>query len=83
MRNRIVAILNEMWKEDHGSAPPPVLQNSTVLLESGFDSMAYAVLVARLDDEFGIDPFLTNTDAPLPRTFGDFIAFYEKTALAA
>jgi acyl carrier protein len=82
MRERMVAILNEMWKEDHTNEPP-VLVDSTVLLESGFDSMAYAVLVARLDDEFGFDPFLTNVDAPLPRTFGDFVAFYEKTAVAA
>jgi acyl carrier protein len=81
MRRRIEEILHEMWKEDH-TTDPPVLADNAVLLELGYDSMTYAVLVARLDDEFGVDPFLTATDVPLPRTFGDFVAFYEQSAPA-
>jgi acyl carrier protein len=78
MRKTIESIFADMWREDHKS-DPPVLLDSTVLLETGFDSMSYAVLVARLDDELGIDPFSVATNAGYPRTFGDFVAFYENS----
>lgn len=70
-------MFQEMWREDKPGEPPALLDN-TVLLETGFDSMAFAVLVARLDDELGVDPFLVSSDASYPRTFGEFVAFYEK-----
>jgi acyl carrier protein len=76
MRSKIEAMFNEMWREDNQN-DPPTLRDETVLLETGFDSMAFAVLVARLDDELGIDPFSVATDAAYPRTFGEFVAFYE------
>lgn len=77
MRAHIEAVFNEMWREDK-AGDPPVLRDDTILLETGFDSMAYAVMVARLDDELGVDPFSVATDVAYPRTFGEFVAFYEK-----
>jgi acyl carrier protein len=47
------------------------------LLESGLDSLCFAVIVARLEDELGIDPFSSVEDAPFPVTLGDFIKSYE------
>ena len=56
------------------------LCDDTVLLNSGLDSLGFAVLVAQLEEELGFDPF-TMTDEPIyPRTLGEFIAFYEKMA---
>jgi acyl carrier protein len=80
-RTTIVSLFNEMWREDHDSEPP-VLQNDTVLLETGFDSMAFAVLVVRLDDEFGFDPFTISDNSIYPRTFAEFVNFYEQNAPA-
>ncbi len=48
------------------------------LLESGLDSLSIAILVARLDETFGFDPFTESDDIYYPVTLGDFIRFYEK-----
>ena len=37
----------------------------------------FAVLVARLEDDLGIDPFTIAEDASFPLTIGDFIRAYE------
>lgn len=79
MRDRIQSIFNALWSEDHAE-PPPALDQDTVLLETGVDSMAFAVFVTRLDEELGFDPFTAATEAAYPRTFGEFVAFYEKYA---
>ena len=76
MREQIVAVFNEVWGDTHES-PPPGLRDDTVLLETGLDSMAFAVLVMRLDELLGIDPFSEADEAVYPRTFGEFVAFYE------
>lgn len=56
------------------------LRDDTLLLESGLDSLCFAIIVARLEDEFGVDPFQTATDDKFPVTFGDFVKFYENAA---
>ena len=33
------------------------LSGDLVLLDSGLDSLCFAIIVARLEDELGIDPF--------------------------
>ena len=56
------------------------LNDKTVLLESGLDSLGFAVLVARLEEEFGYDPF-SLMDVPIyPRTLGEFVDIYQKFA---
>jgi acyl carrier protein len=47
------------------------------LHETGFDSLAFAILVARLEDDLGIDPFTISEDAAFPLTVGDFVRAYE------
>jgi acyl carrier protein len=56
------------------------LDDGTVLLETGLDSLCFAVIVARLEDGFGFDPFWTTSDEKFPVTFGDFVRFYEAAA---
>ena len=50
------------------------------LLESGLDSLCIAVLVAHLDDRFGLDPFAADAAVDFPVTVGEFIALYENAA---
>jgi len=55
----------------------PQLNDDLLLHETGFDSLAFAILVARLEDDFGIDPFTISEDAACPLTVGDFVRAYE------
>jgi acyl carrier protein len=52
------------------------LSDNTVLLESGLDSLCFAIIVARLEDRLGVDPFTASEDVYFPVTLGDFIKFY-------
>jgi len=54
----------------------PQLNDDLLLHETGFDSLAFAILVARLEDDFGIDPFTISEDAAFPLTVGDFVRAY-------
>ena len=67
---------------EHGKTLAP-LHDDLVLLESGLDSLGFAVLVARLEDTLGIDPFTAAEDAMFPQTFGDFVKVYENGARSA
>ena len=59
------------------------LTDDLVLLESGLDSLGFAVLVARLEDFLGLDPFTSSDDVYYPVTLGEFIRFYENAAKSA
>ena len=60
--------------------PLPPLTDDLVLLDSGLDSLAIAILVARLEEKLGFDPFTESDEVYFPVTLGDFIRFYEKSA---
>ena len=53
------------------------LRDDLVLADSGLDSLCFAILVARLEDELGVDPFAVAEDDGFPLTVGEFIAFYD------
>lgn len=57
------------------------LADDLALLESGLDSLCFAIIVARLEDDLGFDPFSTADDTHFPVTVGEFIRFYEHAAL--
>jgi acyl carrier protein len=56
------------------------LTEDAVLVNSGLDSLCFAVLVARLEDRLGVDPFATSDDISFPVTLGDFVRVYENAA---
>ena len=61
--------------------PLPPLTDDLVLLDSGLDSLAIAILVARLEEALGLDPFSdASDDMAYPVTLGDFVRFYERAA---
>lgn len=61
-----------------GSKLNQELNNNTVLLESGLDSLGFALLVALLEEELGFDPFAELDDALYPSTFSEFVQVYEQ-----
>lgn len=79
MKEKIVAILRDMAAES-GWKIVSDLNDKTVLLESGLDSLGFAILVARLEEELQYDPFVMMDEPFYPRTLGDFVALYERFA---
>jgi hypothetical protein len=54
------------------------LSDDLRLLHSGLDSLSFALIVARLEDALGYDPFDSDETVQFPVTFGDFVKLYEK-----
>jgi acyl carrier protein len=78
LRPAILAQFEQIAKEQNKTLAP--LTDDLVLLESGLDSLCFAIIVARLEDTLGIDPFSAADDVEFPTTVGDFIKFYEDAA---
>jgi acyl carrier protein len=74
-RLKIIAEMQRIAAEQQVKLPP--LDDALSLHETGFDSLGFAILVARLEDDLGIDPFTISEDASFPLTLGDFIRAYE------
>jgi len=75
VRSRIFVVMQQIAKEQKITLPP--LDNELTLHETGFDSLAFAILVARLEDDLGIDPFTIAEDGGFPSTIGEFVRAYE------
>jgi acyl carrier protein len=71
----ILAAMKQIADEQQITLPP--LDDALLLHETGFDSLAFAILVARLEDDLGIDPFTISENAAFPLTVGDFVRAYE------
>jgi acyl carrier protein len=56
------------------------LTDDLPLLDSGLDSLCFAVIVVRLEMSLGVDPFSTDEEIRFPVTFGDFVRCYEDAA---
>lgn len=54
------------------------LTDATLLLESGLSSLEFAILVTRLEEIFGRDPFTIMEEPVYPRTFKEFVDIYER-----
>jgi acyl carrier protein len=53
------------------------LHDDMPLLETGLDSLCYAIVVALLEDELGLDPFSDADEDIFPVTFKDFVRLYD------
>jgi len=75
VRSEVINQFIQVAEEQNKPLAP--LVDDMPLLESGLDSLCFAVIVARLEDVLGIDPFSAADDAPFPVTLGDFVKSYE------
>ena len=78
IKSVVISQIQQVGGETKKNLPP--LTDDLVLLDSGLDSLAIAILVTRLEDTLGLDPFTESDDTSYPVTLGDFIRFYEKAA---
>jgi acyl carrier protein len=77
IRATIEKLFSEVHADQVGGRCPD-LSDDQVLLDSGVDSLGFAILVARLEEELGFDPFSESDQPYYPKTFGEFVDFYEK-----
>lgn len=75
VRLKIFSAMQQIAEEQKITLPP--LQDDLSLHETGFNSLAFAILVARLEDDLGIDPFTLAENTAFPLTVGDFVRTYE------
>ena len=78
VRSEVITQFTQVAEEHNRPLAP--LVDDLRLLDSGLDSLCFAVVVARLEDSLGVDPFSAAEDAPFPVTLGDFIRSYENAA---
>ena len=77
LRSKIVEQFTQVAHEQHRKLPP--LTDDLNLLDSGLDSLCFAIVIARLEDSIGVDPFAAE-DVLFPITFGEFVNCYESVA---
>ena len=74
VRSSVVDEFTRVAREHAKELPP--LTDSMPLLDTGLDSLCFAVIVTRLEDSLGVDPFAAE-DSLFPITFGEFVTLYE------
>lgn len=77
LETQIVEVFRQVFTEQNEGGTPPELNAGSILLETGLDSLGFAILVVRLEETLGFDPFILSSEAYYPRTFGDFVNFYQ------
>jgi hypothetical protein len=78
VRSEVVTQFKQVAQEQGKRLAP--LTDGLELLNSGLDSLCFAILVSRLEDALGVDPFTASEDVLFPVTFGDFVSSYENAA---
>jgi acyl carrier protein len=74
---KILGLISEVAETTECELVSPI-NDDTVLFETGLDSLGFAILVARLEEELDLDPFAESADAVYPTTFGEFVNIYKK-----
>ena len=78
VKDTIRAQFQQVAREQDRTLAP--LSDELKLVQIGLDSLSFAIVVARLEDSLGVDPFNTAEPVKLPVTFGDFVRLYERFA---
>lgn len=78
IRKKIETVFLNVFEQEVEGQPTPQVSDDLILLESGLDSLGFAILVTELETELGFDAFSLSQDAYYPKTFGEFVSFYEK-----
>ena len=73
---QILTVYQEVYSSQNKGVSAPKIKNETVLLDSGLDSLGHAILITRLEEELGYDPFSISKEAYYPKTFGELVEFY-------
>jgi hypothetical protein len=78
LRQLIISQFEQVAQEQKRSLAP--LSDNLALLDTGLDSLCFAIIVARIEDAVGLDPFGSSDEVQFPVTVGDFIRCYQDAA---
>ncbi len=76
VRKEIMAVIRQVADES-GKELADGFGNDSILLQSGLDSLDFAIIVARLEEQLNADPFSVMEEPIYPRTLADFVGIYE------
>jgi acyl carrier protein len=74
MKDTIIEVLNEVLKEN-GSPPFPFTESTNIFSETSIDSLALAVVLVKLEERLGKDPFAAGFAGF--STVGELVQLYE------
>jgi acyl carrier protein len=73
------SVIHDQFKQvaqEQGQQLAP-LSDDLPLVDSGLDSLCFAIVVSRLESKLGVDPFSTSELASFPVNLREFIRLYE------
>lgn len=76
IRATVISTFEQVATEQRRKLAP--LSDNLKLVETGLDSLSFALIVTRLEDALGYDPFEADESVQFPVTFGDFVKLYEQ-----
>ena len=80
IRSEVLVHFTEVANEQNKALG--LLSDDLGLLETGLDSLCFAIIVARLEDLLSVDPFSTEDEIDFPVTVGEFIRLYEQAVFS-
>jgi hypothetical protein len=78
IRSEVISQFYQVAREQNKNLAP--LTDNLHLMDSGLDSLCFAIIVARLEDALEIDALSASDDTAFPVTLGEFVRFYENAA---
>lgn len=78
IRGTIIKAYMETLEHTGSTLSSPKLTDDVKLLESGLDSLGFAILVASLEEKLDFNPFSMMNEPFYPSTFGEFVSIYEE-----
>lgn len=78
MKSKIEEIFLSILEQTDQVLTVAKLEEDTILLDSGLDSLGFVILVSVLEEELGFDPFSIMDEPIYPDTFGELVEIYQK-----
>jgi acyl carrier protein len=81
IRQIIIETFDEV-RQTTNNANLTQITDEMLLMETGIDSLGFAVIVVQLEEKLGFDPFSESDEPFYPRTVAEFVAYYQTHAIA-
>lgn len=77
IRKAILETFNDLLDEQ-GYDQVLEVKDDMILLDTDLDSLGFAMLIAKLEENLDYDPFVLMDEPYYPQTFGELFSIYEK-----